>query len=90
MNKKFCFFTNIEIEIFLEDEILYNIKGNIDDRLLSSSNVIFNEGYFSKLVQQNVVRDFKNNEIKLNPNVANHIKEYIVDEYLNEINGVVA
>jgi type I restriction enzyme, R subunit len=71
-------------------EILHDIKEKIDGTLLSSSNVIFNEGYFSKLVQQNVVRDFKNNDVKLNPNVANYVKECIVNEYLNEMNGVVA
>ena len=70
-------------------DILNEIKDKIDETLLSSSNIIFNEGYFSNLVQQNVVKDFKKNEVKLNPNVANFVKECIVNEYLNEMNGVV-
>lgn len=69
-------------------DILMEIKKNTDEMLLNSNILDNNDAYFEGFIQQQVVRTFKANEIKLNPEVAKLVKSAIVKEYVNEREGI--
>ncbi len=68
-------------------DILMGIKKNTDEMLLNS-DILKNDAYFESFIQQQVVMIFKENEIKLNPEVARLVKSAIVREYVNEREGI--
>lgn len=68
-------------------DILMGIKHNTDEMLLNS-DILKNDAYFESFIQQQVVKIFKENEIKLNPEVARLVKSAIVREYVNEREGI--
>ena len=72
-----------------EYNILMQIKRNTDETLLLNENILVgNDAYFESYIQQQVIKTFKLNAIKLNPEVAKLIKSAIVREYINEREGI--
>lgn len=67
---------------------LIGIKIETDEKLLNSDILSNNESFFENYIQQQVVLKFKDNEIKLNPEVAKLVKTAIVKEYINEREGI--
>ena len=65
------------------------IKKQTDETLLNS-NILSgdNDAYFENYIQSIVIKNFGNNDIKLNPSVARLVKSAIVKEYINERNGI--
>ena len=74
-----------ESQIF---EILKDIKSNIDDKLLNSSDLLSSGGYFTGLVVENVANNFLDNYVNLTPDINKLVSEAIVAEYMNEKNGI--
>lgn len=72
-------------------EALMGVKQQADDIVLNNSDLLENDSYFQRTMQPHVIRQFKTeHHIKLNPDAARHINQLIVNEYLNEYNGVSA
>lgn len=69
--------------------VLMGIKKQTDETLLNS-NILSgdNDAYFENYIQSIVIKNFGNNDIKLNPSVARLVKSAIVKEYINERNGI--
>ncbi len=72
-------------------EALLRVKQDADDKVLNNSQILENENYFERSVQPFVISRFMNEQgIKLNPKYSQWINHLIVNEYLNEFNGVHA
>jgi len=72
-------------------EALLRVKQDADDKVLNNSQILENENYFERSVQPFVISRFMNEQgIKLNPKSSQWINHLIVNEYLNEFNGVHA
>lgn len=71
-------------------DVLMAIKTDTDEKLVNANILVSNEAFFESYIQQQVVLKFKENDIKLNPDVAKLIKSAIVKEYVNESEGIIA
>jgi type I restriction enzyme, R subunit len=72
-------------------EALLRVKQDADDKVLNNSQILENENYFERSVQPFVINRFMNEQgIKLNSKSYQWINHLIVNEYLNEFNGVHA
>ena len=71
-------------------DVLMAIKTDTDEKLVNANILVSNEAFFESYIQQQVVLKFKENDIKLNPDVAKQIKSAIVKEYVNESEGIIA
>ena len=75
-------FNNQERKIF---EALNSIKLKADELVLQNTQIINNESYFSSDVKSNIIKQFKEQNFKLNTHLVNYINSLIVKEYMNEI-----
>ena len=75
-------FGNQERKIF---EALNSIKLKADELVLQNTQIINNESYFSSDVKSNIIKQFKEQNFKLNTHLVNDINSLIVKEYMNEI-----
>ncbi|MGY0216087.1 type I restriction endonuclease subunit R [Endozoicomonadaceae bacterium StTr2] len=72
-------------------EALIGVKQQADSIVLNNSDMLDNDSYFERSMMPHVIREFKAGQnIKLNPDAARRINQLIVNEYLNEYNGVSA
>ncbi len=69
-------------------EALQDIKQQIDERVLKNSNIINNEGFFKRLMKQIISLVFDKKEMKVDTSTTDSINNLIVDEYVQEYNGV--
>jgi len=76
--------TSKESAIF---ETLQRIKQQTDERILNNMNVLENENYFSRLMQNMVYEEFEKEHIDLEPDTARFINNCIIKEYINEYKG---
>ncbi|MDX1346974.1 MAG: type I restriction endonuclease [Thiomicrorhabdus chilensis] len=77
-----------EVQIY---EALMGLKRHIDDSVLSHSDMLGNQAYFEKQAQRSVIHEFKNEQqLAIDAQMAKQINQLIVNEYLNEYNGVTA
>lgn len=68
-------------------EALQGVKVQVDDRILNSSDVMNNDGYFSRMVMPMVIAEFKNKQkFNLNASAAKDINQFVVNEYMREYN----
>jgi type I restriction enzyme R subunit len=77
-----------EIQIF---EALAGVKIDADEKVLSNTDMLNNESYFERMMISNVIARFKNEQkIELNADATKYINKLVVNEYINEFNGVNA
>ncbi len=67
---------------------LTNIKKEADDKVLINSRQLDNESYFSGLMMQIVLKNFRKINPKLKPESAKYVNKHVVKEYMNEFHGV--
>lgn len=76
-----------EIQIY---EALQGVKVDADKKVLSNTNMLDNESYFERMMITNVINRFqKEQKIKLTPDATRYINGLVVNEYIDEFNGVV-
>ena len=71
-------------------EALQDIKQQADENVLNNSNIVKNDGFFKRLMNQIVSLIFDKKEISIDTNTTESINNMIVDEYMKEYNGEVA
>ncbi len=77
-----------ESQIF---EALAGVKIDADEKVLQNTDMLNNESYFERMMITNVINRFKNEQkIDINSDTTRYINKLIVNEYLNEFNGVTA
>ncbi|MET0013033.1 MAG: type I restriction endonuclease [Sedimenticola sp.] len=70
-------------------EALQSVKQQADDSVLNNSQILQNEAYFEKTTLPMVVRNFKGEQkMNLTPDLSRTINGLLVQEYMNEHNGV--
>ena len=75
-----------ESQIF---EALAGVKIDADEKVLSNTDMLNNESYFERMMISNVIARFKNEQkIELNADATKYINKLVVNEYINEFNGV--
>ena len=65
---------------------LSSLKSNTDDQVLSNSQILENEAYFKRLVQPLVVKEFKEEDTKLNSEDLNYVNNLLINEYTKDLN----
>ena len=79
-------FSGQERRIF---EALQSVKHQADDSVLYNSQILQNEAYFEKTTLPMVVKNFKvEQKMNLTPGLSRTINGLLVQEYINEHNGV--
>ena len=79
-------FTKQERKLF---EALKAVKNNADNHVIQNTKIMDNESYFSSMMMQLMVDEFKNNnKIELDAPTSIFINKLVVTEYMNEFNGV--
>ena len=77
-----------ESQIF---EALEGVKIDADEKVLSNTDMLNNESYFERMMIFNVIKRFKDEQkIELNADATKYINKLVVNEYINEFNGVYA
>jgi len=75
-----------EIQIF---EALQGVKVDADEKVLSNTDMLNNESYFGRMMITNVINRFqKEQKIKLTADATKYINGLVVNEYIDEFNGV--
>jgi type I restriction enzyme R subunit len=68
-------------------DILLDIKGQADDRILVNRRLLDNESYFQGLMMNMVFDGFQKTKVDLDPESATYINNCVVKEYINEYQG---
>jgi type I restriction enzyme R subunit len=63
---------------------LTGVKQDADEQVLQNTQILDNEGYFERQMIPLVIKRFKKNQIKLNPDASRYINHLVVSEYLHE------
>jgi len=72
-------------------EALQGVKIDADAKVLSNTDMLNNESYFERMMITNVIARFKNEQkIIINTDTTKYINKLVVNEYINEFNGVTA
>jgi type I restriction enzyme R subunit len=71
-------------------DTLIDIKKQTDDKVLINTRLLDNEGYFNSLLMPMVIGGFNNAKVELDPETARYINTCVVQEYINEYQGVAA
>lgn len=72
-------------------EALEGVKIDADEKVLSNTDMLNNESYFERMMITNVIKRFKDEQkIELNADATKYINKLVVNEYINEFNGVYA
>jgi type I restriction enzyme, R subunit len=69
-------------------EVLLDIKQRTDEKVLLNTNLLSNDGFFSGLVMQLLVKSFDKIKVPLEPDSARFINNLLVREYTNEFQGI--
>ena len=70
-------------------EALNNVKIETDEQVLQNTQILNNESYFSTEIGRKVIKQFKNQQIKLDSNSSKYINELVTREYINEFNNSI-
>jgi type I restriction enzyme R subunit len=70
-------------------EALIQIKEETDEQVLQNTQILKNESYFNTEVGRKVIKQFKDQNINLNPESVRFINGLVVREYMDEYNGGV-
>lgn len=73
-----------ESEVF---EVLSDIKKQTDDKILLNSNLLNNEGYFGRFMNQTIFVSFEKNKLKIDAETTKYINNCLVNEYIQEYQG---
>ncbi len=68
-------------------ETLLDIKQQADEKVLINTKVLSNEGFFTGMLMQMVIKSFRKKRIDLEPESAKYINGCLVKEYMNEYQG---
>ena len=68
-------------------EALNNVKIETDEQVLQNTQILNNESYFSTEIGRKVIKQFNNQQIKLDSNSSKYINELVTREYINEFNN---
>lgn len=68
-------------------QTLLDIKKQADDKVLLNTNLLKNESYFGQMMMPMVIDSFEREKVKLEPDSAKYINNYVVKEYMNEYQG---
>jgi type I restriction enzyme R subunit len=71
-------------------DTLIDIKKQTDDKVLINTRLLDNEGYFNSLLMPMVIGGFNKAKVELDPETARYINTCVVQEYINEYQGVAA
>jgi len=71
-------------------DVLLNIKGQADNKILVNKKMLDNEGYFNGLMMNMVFDGFEETKIELDSETAKYINNCVVKEYINEYQGRTA
>lgn len=72
-------------------EALNSLKKETDLQILKNSNILENEGFVEKMVGRLIINQLKNiHKIDLSTEQTKFINNIIVNEYINEFNGIAA
>ncbi|MCC6501099.1 MAG: type I restriction endonuclease subunit R [Anaerolineales bacterium] len=69
-------------------DVLLDIKQKTDEKVLLNTNLLSNDGFFSRLVMKSLVESFDKIKIPLEPDAAKFINNLLVREYTNEFQGI--
>ena len=70
---------------------LQMVKLQADHQVLKNTEILNNENYFYQLMMPMVIKQFKQEQkIDINADTAKYINGLVVNEYMDEFNGVVA
>ncbi len=70
-------------------EALQSVKQQADDSVLNNSQILQNEAYFESTTMPMVIKQFKQEQnMNLTPDLSRTINGLLVQEYINEHNGV--
>jgi type I restriction enzyme R subunit len=79
-------------DITKRESDIYNsliaIKRQADEKVLINTHLLDNESYFEQLMAPMVIDGFDKAKVKLEPDSAKFINNYVVREYVNEFQGV--
>jgi type I restriction enzyme R subunit len=64
-----------------------NVKRQADEKVLSNSRMIQNEGYFSNFMSPIVIGAFEENGVELDDEAARNINKLATSEYLYQFNN---
>lgn len=67
---------------------LVKVKTDADEKVWQATDMLNNDAYFSKLMMGNIINRFESEKLPLNVEVSKYINNLVVQEYLNEFNGV--
>ena len=70
-------------------EALNNVKIETDEQVLQNTQILNNESYFSTEIGRKVIKQFNNQQIKLDSNSSKYINELVTREYINEFNNSI-
>ena len=71
-----------EVKIF---DVLVRIKGNVDEQICNNGQILQNDGYFEKMLMQNIISGFRSEQtIELDDRNTIAINKLIMNEYQNE------
>lgn len=73
-------------EVTIYDSLM-NIKQQADEKVLSNSRMIQNEGYFSNFMSPIVIGAFEENGVQLDDDAARDINKLATDEYLYQFSN---
>lgn len=67
--------------------VLAAVKVDLDEKLLKNSQLLENEGYYSRLSMQTLLSHFEEQDLYINPEVAEQVNNWMVREYTEEYKG---
>ena len=70
------------------NEVLTGVKADADQKVWQATDMLNNDAYFARLMQGNIITRFTEQKLPLNPATSKYINGLVVQEYLNEFNGV--
>lgn len=69
-------------------ETLLDIKNQADERILVNTRLLEHESFFNSMMLQMLVKSFGKYKIPLEPDSARYINNLLVNEYMNEYQGI--
>jgi type I restriction enzyme R subunit len=72
-------------------QALQGVKVDADEKVLQNNDMLNNESFFERMMLTNIINRFqKEQKIKLTPDATRYINNLVVNEYINEFQGVSA
>ncbi len=79
--------TESETKLF---DALHSLKHSVDSQIMKNSKMLHNEEYMSRMIKRLVVAEFKEKQIPMTVSSVTRVDGYLLQEYMNEYNGIAA